>query len=176
LTLNTNKETTMKATDAFPGSYLKKEDAATPLRLVIETVTMEDVNTDDGKEKKAVMHFADGRSKPMILNRSNWSILEEAYGLDSDDWSGRPVEVCIDPSVMYAGKRIGGLRVRIPDASPPPSLGWTLDQAVSLASQAGLSKETVLSNLKMQGINAWNIEKCTPLVKDMIAKANEQPF
>jgi hypothetical protein len=166
----------MKATDVFPSTFLKKEDAAKPLSLTIETVAMEDVNTDDGKEKKAVLHFVDGRAKPMILNRGNWSILEEAYGLDSDDWAGHPVEVYVDPSVMFGGKRVGGLRVRVPDKKPSGPVAWTLDQAIALAAQAGITKDQMLGNLKSQGINAWNGEKCSPLVRAMIEEATAVPF
>lgn len=165
----------MRATDVFPSKYLKKEDITRPTTFTIDEVVMEDVSTDDGKDRKAVMHFKGDQSKPMILNRGNWSVLEEAYGEDSDSWSGHPVEVYVDPSVMFAGKRVGGVRVRVPDQEKAPVV-WTMEQALALAAQASITKETVIANLKALGINGWNSEKCTPLVKDMIAKANETPF
>jgi hypothetical protein len=166
----------MKATDVFPSTFLKKEDVGKGLTLTIETVSMEDVNTDDGKEKKAVLHFVDGRAKPMILNRGNWSILEEAYGVDSDDWAGHPVEVYVDPSVMFGGKRVGGVRVRTPEKKPAGPAAWTLDQALALAGQAGITKEEMLAHLRSQGLNAWNGEKCSPLVRAMIEEKMSVPF
>jgi hypothetical protein len=166
----------MKATDVFPSTFLKKEDVGKGLTLTIETVSMEDVNGDDGKEKKAVLHFADGRAKPMILNRGNWSILEEAYGVDSDDWAGHPVEVYVDPSVMFGGKRVGGVRVRTPEKKPSGPVAWTLDQALALAGQAGITKEEMLAHLRAQGLNAWNGEKCSPLVRAMIEEKMSVPF
>jgi hypothetical protein len=115
----------MKANDVFPSKYLKKDDAQKPLRLTVASVVIEDVSTDDGKEKRPVMHF-DGDHKPMIINRGNWTVLEEAYGDDSDDWEGKPVEVYVDPNVMFGSKRVGGLRVRIPEqARQPVEETWT---------------------------------------------------
>jgi hypothetical protein len=173
---------TMKASDVFPSKFLKKEDAQKPLRLVIESVVMEEVSGDGGKESKPVMYFRHDQAKPMIVNRGNWMILEEGYGEDSDDWAGKTVEVYLDPSVMFGGKRIGGLRVRIPagagtGGSPPAAEPtWaTIDEAVKAANGV-VSKETIVSHLKGLGVAGWNPAKCTPIVKQLIEECSTAPF
>lgn len=103
----------MKMSEMFPSNYLKKEDVATPTRATIRNVIQDEISGDGGKELKAVLNFV-GNLKPMILNRGNATTLEEAYGDDSDAWHGKTVEIYVDPSVMFGGKRVGGVRLRIP--------------------------------------------------------------
>lgn len=103
----------MKRSEAFPSNFLGKDDVATPIVVTIDGVHTETVKSEGKDESKSVMTFRES-IKPMILNLTNWMILEESYGQDSDDWAGHPVELYHDPSVMFGGKRVGGVRVRIP--------------------------------------------------------------
>lgn len=104
----------MKRSEAFESKYLGKEDVGTPLVATIERVQFEEIHNDEGgKDRKPVARFG-GDTKGLILNLTNWGVLEDAYGEDSDDWIGKPVEVYFDGTVMFKGKRTGGVRVRIP--------------------------------------------------------------
>lgn len=105
----------MKRTDAFPSKYLSKTDVNPPIIATIKTVEIEDVGGEGNKETKPVIFFR-GDVKPMILNNTNWLIIEESHGADTDDWIGKQIEMYFDPSVMYGGKKVGGVRVRIPAA------------------------------------------------------------
>lgn len=161
----------MKSGDIFQSNYLKKEDVPQPIRLTIARVEAEMIAADDGKEKKAVAHWSNSNLKPMIVNKGNWITLADAYGDESDGWVGKPVEIYVDPSVMFGGKRVGGLRLRIPANAP---VGWSFEEALAQAQHVGLTKEFVLSGLREKGINAWNKERCTPIVQDMIRAATVQ--
>jgi len=108
----------MKRNQVFPSNYLGKDDVTAPFVATVADVRLESLKTDHGTEDKPVLIFADDQVKPMILNQTNWLILEDAYGLDSDDWRGKPVEIFVDPGVMFAGRRVGGVRVRIPVVRP----------------------------------------------------------
>jgi hypothetical protein len=108
------------------GSFLKQEDLqGKAVKAVIASVEPEEVkDTDSGKlERKLVMHFA-GKDKALILNRTNCESLEEICGTDDyGAWVGHAVVLYVDPSVMFGGKRVGGLRIRsvsAPAAPPPP--------------------------------------------------------
>lgn len=107
---------------AFPGRFIGKEDCATPQRLTIRVVKFEDIENDGYPERHTVIVFAEAGAKPFIVKPTNWNTIEESYGPDSDSWIGKPLELYVDPNVMYAGKKIGGVRVRIPSgASPAPT-------------------------------------------------------
>lgn len=105
------------------GSFLKQEDLqGRAVKVVIASVVLDDVkDTDSGKtEKKLVAHFA-GKDKALILNRTNCESLEEICGTDDyGAWVGHTVVLFTDPTVMFGGKRVGGLRIRSVQAAPPP--------------------------------------------------------
>jgi len=110
----------MKLNEMYPSKFMSKDDA--PVVATIKNVVREEIKGDNGNEMKNVVHFQ-GNVKPMILNKGNAVMLTEAYGDDSIGWHGKPVEIYLDPNVMFGGKRVGGLRVRVPQgggAAPPP--------------------------------------------------------
>ena len=118
----------MKRSEAFPSRYLGKDDLPQPpgsMAATIQDVRMESIESDGRNVDKAVMYFASKEMKPLITNTTNFMACEEAYGDDSDNWAGKPIELYVDPGVMYAGKRVGGVRVRIPasttKARPAPA-------------------------------------------------------
>jgi hypothetical protein len=48
------------------------------------------------------------------LNATNRAILEKVYGGDTDDCIGNPIVLYVDENVSYAGKIVGGIRLRAP--------------------------------------------------------------
>jgi hypothetical protein len=108
----------MKRNQAFPPNYLGKDDVRTPIAAVIEDVRSQAVQCEHGMEQKPVMTFAGGQIKPLIINMVNWQICEDAYGEDSDSWRQKPIEIYLDPSVMFGGRRVGGIRLRVPQQHP----------------------------------------------------------
>ena len=160
----------MKRTDAFPSSYLKQEDLPRPpgtMHATIEDVRTETMPSDD-KAEKPVMYFANGSTKPMVLNGGNWDLLEAAYGEDSDSWRGKPIELYVDPNVMYAGRRTGGIRVRIASNGT----GWMLQQALDACGAAGVDKEQLKAAITEAGGTGWNAARDTPIAQRLIAAAS----
>lgn len=105
----------MKAKDIFPSNYMKKEDLDRPVIASIARVCQEEVKSDKGRDElKPVMYFDGKHLKPIIVNRGNWEACALAYGEESDNWTGRSVEIYVDPTVMFGGRRVGGIRLRIP--------------------------------------------------------------
>ena len=161
----------MKRTDAFPSSYLKQEDLPRPpgtMHATIEDVRTETMPSDD-KAEKPVMYFANGSTKPMVLNGGNWDLLEAAYGEDSDSWRGKPIELYVDPNVMYAGPRTGGIRVRISNNNTQT---WTLQVALEACGLAGVTKEELVEEIKKGGGSGWNPARDTPTAKRLIEVAS----
>ena len=57
--------------------------------------------------------------KPMVLNRTNWEALEEAFG-DSDDWPGHKVQDQVRLKTQFQGKPVDGIRLEPIVAKPAP--------------------------------------------------------
>ena len=113
----------MKRNEAFPGKWLRKEDVTQPIRVTITRVALTDIGTDEEPQRKPAMWFKEDVA-PTPINSSNWDVLEGLYGDDSDLWLGKAIEIYVDPDVKFAGRRVGGIRLREPAsarAGAPPS-------------------------------------------------------
>ena len=96
----------MKKSDAFPSSFLKATDATTgDLTLTIDSVVGEDL----GGERKAVIRFRDSE-KRLVLNKTNWGLIEEMYGEETDGWTGKKITLK-KVKVDFKGDRVDSLRV-----------------------------------------------------------------
>ena len=110
----------MKRSEAFPSRYVSKDDVEIPVVWMIASVVCVEMDDDaGGKKNPPVMHFKNPESKALILNNSNWMTIEDLYGGESDAWTDCQIELFKDPSVMFGGKRVGGVRVRKPATVNP---------------------------------------------------------
>jgi hypothetical protein len=101
---------------------LRKEDVPQPFVATISEVRVQtfEKTARSPREDKDMLHFADPTIKPLGLNVTNKRVLIGAYGDETDDWRGQPVEIYVDPNVTNSrGEIVGGIRLRIPAAAAP---------------------------------------------------------
>ena len=81
--------------------------------VVIDYVRREEIVGVNGKkEYEVVAHLKNGQ-KPFILNKTNMKQIQKLYNAPYiEDWAGRAIQVYFDPTVVFAGKKVGGLRIR----------------------------------------------------------------
>jgi len=109
--------------DVLASKWMAKDDVPTQgVDLIIRQLTKEEVG--DELEEKFAMHFH-GSYKPLLLNRTNIRIVMSLYGPNSADWINKPICVYNDPTISFAGRLTGGVRLRMPQpaqrqAPPPP--------------------------------------------------------
>jgi hypothetical protein len=102
----------MKLSDHRGGATLKCADLGQKEHLVqIESIREEEVGEE--RERKLVARF-EGKSKGLVLNDTNLETIEAAFGPNSDDAIGGQVVAFVDPDVRYGGKRVGGIRLKLP--------------------------------------------------------------
>ena len=106
--------------------YLKKETAGDGLLVTMDRIEQENVALDgEDAEMKYVLYFKDDVS-PMVLNWTNIETIADIVGSnDTDDWADKKIVVYNDPSVRFAGKKTGGIRVRSPSAADVPTRAAT---------------------------------------------------
>lgn len=92
----------------FIGSYLAKEDLPEPTMLTIKEVLPEDV--EGASRKKLALYFQE-TEKGLLLNTTNIKQLVDWFGASYSDWVGQEITLYVDPSVEFAGKKIGGIRI-----------------------------------------------------------------
>jgi hypothetical protein len=107
----------MKISEIKNSKFLKKEDVEPAILVTIREIAHENVGLESqAPDMKYVMYF-DEQEKGMVLNTTNAELCSEALKSDeTDDWIGHKIVLFNDPNVMYAGKRVGGIRVRAPKA------------------------------------------------------------
>lgn len=116
----------MRIDAAFPSTYLKAADLqGRNVTVIISHVRMEDV----GDDHKPVLYFQ-GKEKGLALNKTNSNNISVLYGYETDDWTGKPIEL-FEAQVDYQGKSVPAIRVRAPrggtnghaarPAAPPPA-------------------------------------------------------
>jgi arabinogalactan endo-1,4-beta-galactosidase len=118
----------MKISAAFPSKYLKACDLQDRnFSVIMSTVELEDVGDSD---RKPVLYFQ-GKSKGLVLNKTNSRAIAAAYGDDTDDWRGKSL-VLFPAMVDFRGDTVEAIRVRAPkqvssspanklnEANPPP--------------------------------------------------------
>jgi hypothetical protein len=116
----------MKLSDAFPSRYLQTATVkAKPIVATIGHLTMEAVGHGAEQKQKPVLHL-EGQ-KPLVLNRTNFEALADAFG-DSDEWSGHKIKVYA-ARTQYAGKSMDGLRVE--PIVPKPALKDDLNDQIN---------------------------------------------
>ena len=103
----------MDISKAFPSNYLKADDLEGKAHeLQIAECALEWLGQGKDKEQKPVLFF-EGAKKGLVLNVTNATVIREAYGKETNDWAGKPVEV-YPTQVEFRGKLVDGIRVRVP--------------------------------------------------------------
>lgn len=95
--------------------FLKKEDCGKGILVTIGSISQENVAmANEPEELRYALHFQEDL-KPMILNTTNAKLIASILGSEeTEDWQGRQVVLFNDPTIMFAGKMMGGIRVRAP--------------------------------------------------------------
>jgi hypothetical protein len=107
----------VKISAAFPSKWLKAEDLnGREVRVKIQSCAMEAGGEGENAYEKPVLFFV-GKQKGLMLNKTNATMIADAYGDDTDDWVGK--EIIVHPDrVAFQGKVVDCLRVRTPIAKP----------------------------------------------------------
>lgn len=99
--------------------FLKKEDCGTGILLTIKDVFQQNVAKEGApQEDKWCIGFEE-TEKPLVLNSGNAQMIAKITNSDeTENWPGHKIVAYNEPSVQYAGKVIGGIRVRAPRVNP----------------------------------------------------------
>lgn len=102
-----------KASRYLAGKYISVEmvQAMTPeeRKVTVDHVVEDAISGQD----KLVVYFV-GVESGLPLNNTRIEQMIELHGGadDTDKWRGSKLELYVDPSVRYGGKRVGGVAIR----------------------------------------------------------------
>ena len=100
--------------------FLAKSDVEPDVVVTITGCEQLDVSLESqAPEMKWCLKFKEF-DKPLVLNSTNGQLIEAILGSDeSDDWIGKTIVLWNDPTVGFAGKITGGIRVRAMKTAGP---------------------------------------------------------
>jgi len=120
----------MRSSDAFPAKYMKSADVkAKPLVATISHMQMELVGQGHEQREKPVLFLEN--QKPIVLNRTNFESLEDAFG-DSDEWSGHKIRIKCERT-RFQGKTVDGLRIEPIKLKPAPKVDFDDEVEIEVA-------------------------------------------
>ena len=95
----------------FLGAYLQKEEIPDSGTTALIRDAKEET-LEENERSKLILYF-DGFDKALVCNVTNINVLIDVLRSDeTDNWIGRVIELYVDHGVMFAGKKVGGIRVR----------------------------------------------------------------
>src|SRR5690554_1213237 len=74
-------------------------------------IRIRDVVVRKGDQPISV-YFDGDNNRPWKPSKGMLRILAGAWGRDSKVWAGKSAQIYFEPTVMYAGKEVGGIRIR----------------------------------------------------------------
>lgn len=112
----------MKISELKKSRFLTKDDCDPPIKVTISHISEENVAMDNqAPDMRFALNFREGDLKPMVLNSINAQIIAQiTKSEETDDWPGAVVVLYNDPTVSFAGKITGGIRVRMVKNAPLP--------------------------------------------------------
>ena len=114
----------MKIGEMKESKYISKSDVGVNGKnLTIKNLVQENIAGEGQQpDMKWILYFNEAR-KGLVLNQTNIALIAHVTGEnDTDDWVNKQIQLFEDPTVSYAGKVMGGVRVRHPshNAQPQP--------------------------------------------------------
>jgi hypothetical protein len=98
--------------DFFPSNYLRAADLKGRQRIVTIDRVATDVFENDGKkQKKPVLHFKEEETKPLVTNKTNFLLIQDICGENTDDWHGKKIVLVPEP-VSFRGTVNDAVRVK----------------------------------------------------------------
>lgn len=103
----------MNVDDLKQSRFLKQSEVEPPVIVTIKSCDELNVAKEGADpEYRWCLHFHE-LDKPMTLNSTNGQIIAALLGSpESDDWAGKKIQLYRDPTISFAGKLVGGIRVR----------------------------------------------------------------
>ncbi len=109
-------ENNYDAGDFVGGKFIRKEDlAAGEQRFTIQGVSKVTFKGRNGESDEDVLQLELDDDRTFSLSaKVNLLMLIKAFGRKTANWIGKTIVLWVDETVMFSGRMVGGVRVRIP--------------------------------------------------------------
>ncbi len=131
-----------KIHEMMESKFLKKEDVGNGLLFTVEGCAQHNVAKQGADPEMKWCQSFEESEKPLVLNSTNLQLCQRVFGSDdTDDWTGKKVVLYTDPNVSYAGKIVGGIRVRAPKVAKPAPVPVAVGKRAAAAAPAAVLED-----------------------------------
>lgn len=88
-------------------------------------IQIREVRVQQGEQPVSIYYHGDN-GRPWKPSKGMVRILAAAWGRESAEWIGKAAQIYMDPDVMYAGEKVGGIRIKALSDIPEKGLRCTL--------------------------------------------------
>ena len=103
----------MNREDIFPSRWFKASNFPQPRDLKIVAAKVETPKLPHGESEEKLTLTFEGEKKKLVINRTNFDVIAEAFGDDTDNWLGETIQLYADKT-RFGGKVVPCVRVRVP--------------------------------------------------------------
>ena len=75
-------------------------------------IRVRSVSVGGSKEQPIAVYFEGDNNRPWKPSKGMRRVLAAGWGFETDNWIGKSVKLHFDSSVKYAGKEVGGIRIK----------------------------------------------------------------
>lgn len=134
-------------------------------------LTITSVDVKQSGEQPVVIHYEGENKRPWKPALTARRILAALWGSDSSKWIGHTVAVHCDPTVVYAGEEVGGIR-------PHAATGIDFERVIKLKERRGPKPKTfTIQPLRMETTHAkptrieFSMETYTRAIEKIISES-----
>lgn len=89
-------------------------------------IKIREVNVKKGRDQSVWIYYEGDNGRPWKPSVGMLRIISGSWGRESSAWIGKQIKIFCEPSVIYAGKAVGGVQVRALSDIPPEGLNFIL--------------------------------------------------
>lgn len=109
--------------DLKKSNFLTRHDCGRGVLATIRGYEQVNVAKEGAPEDTKYALTFDELEKPLVLNSTNGQIIAQITKSDDfDGWIGKQIVLYDEPNISFAGKLVGGIRVRAPRIAAPASV------------------------------------------------------
>ena len=134
------EEVTMNVSELKRSKFMTRHDVGKGMLCTIRVVSQQNVSKEGAEDELRFALEFDEHDKPFILNSTNGQLIASILGSEeSDDWIGKQIVLYDDPTISFAGRITGGIRVRA-SRKPQPVVAKTRTTPAPVAVDPGAAQ------------------------------------
>jgi len=149
--------------------FLKKEDVMGQqghgVLVTVTAIQEQDVAMTGESEQIKLCAYFNELGKGLVLNSTNMQALAELTGSEEiEDWIGHQVVLYADQTIMFRGKRVGGIRLRAPRIRASGIAGTATPSGPATAARNGMNpaRPAHLPQVPQRGAQQQQVETSLP--------------